>query len=332
MRWSRKKAAELARPQMLAESLDPDAYEWEFFPRFSTERLQPMEACRGEIPYEGSAHWVAWLDAEAAYWAEEGEPRDYASMARDWLADPSKAPVIALMQSDEMACVIDGARRTAIAHAASRSTIPVILGTPKRRKNQAEFYWDVAPTDPTDVPWAEELLDDLRPALEDPQIRLLMDAETLRLIHRLDTAPRRDKYFERVDRIEIDPVEYPGAEDGWYFDRLSGRHVVLEDHPVVTRGGPPYWVRERPFPEGAITVGELVRLEWLLWRVAETAAKLAEDDLLTRSQRKIAVELVEAADHLTMRLHIKQMHLDPKKAEELKRAALEMIASRDDGV
>lgn len=326
MRWSPKKAAELARPQMLAESLDPDAYEWEFRPRFLAERLQPMEACRGEIPYEGPAHWIAWLDAEAAYWAEEGEPRDYAAMARWWLADPSKAPVVAFLQADEMACVVDGAHRTALAHAIARRTVPVVLGTPKRGRNPAEFYWDIPPTDPTDVPWAEELLNDLRPALKDPQIRLLIDAEAMHLVSRLATAPERDKYWERVDRSEIDPVEYPGADEGWYLDQISGRHVVLEDHPAVTRGGPPYWARETPFPEGAITVGELARLEWLLWRAAENAAELAEDDLLTRSERKAAVQLVEAADHLTMRLQIKQMHLDPERAAEIKRTALEVLA------
>lgn len=326
MRWSRKKAAELARPEMLAEGLDPDAYAWEFCPRFSAEHLQPMEACRGEIPYEGAAHWVAWLDAVAAYWAEEGEPKDYAAMARSWLADPSKAPIVAVLQPDEMACVIDGAHRTALAHGAGRRTVPVILGTPRRARNPTEFYWDIPPTEPVQVPWADELLDDLRPALEDSQIRLLLDAETMHLIDRLATAPRRQKWWERVERREIDPVEYPGADEGWYLDRISGRHVVLEDDPVVTHGGPPYWVRELPFPEGAITVGELVRLEWLLWKASEVAAELAEAGVLTSAQRKAAVELVEAADHLSMRLKIKQMHVDPERAEELKRSALEVLA------
>lgn len=326
MRWSRKKAAELARPEMLAEALDPDAYEWEFCTRFSAERLQPMDACRGEIPYEGAAQWIAWLDAEAAYWAEEGTPKDYAAMGRWWLADPSKAPVVAILQPDEMACVIDGAHRTALAHAAGRHTVPVILGTPRRGHNPAEFYWDVPPTEPTDVPWADELLEDLRPALKDSQIRLLLDSQTLHLIDRLATAPRRQKWWERVDRSEIDPVEYPGADEGWYLDRISGRHVVLEDHPAVTRGGPPYWAREMPFPEGAIEVGELVLLESLLWAATEKAADLAEDGILSSAQRKVAVELVEAADHLSMRLKIAQMHLDPERAEEMKRTALEMIA------
>jgi hypothetical protein len=311
---------------MLAESLDPDAYDWEFRPRFVAELLQPMDACRGEIPYEGPAHWVAWLDAEAAYWDEEGEPRDYAAMARWWLSDPSKAPVIAVLQSDDMACVIDGAHRTAVAHAAGRRTVPVILGTPRRGHNPAQFYWDVPPTASTDVPWADEMLDDLRPALEDAQIRMLLGRQAMYLIDRLATAPERDKWFERVDRSEIDPVEYAGADEGWYLDQISGRHVVLEDDPVVTRGGPPYWVRELPFPEGAIQVGELVLLESLLWKASDKAAELADDDLLTPSQRKAAVELAKAAGHLSLRLQIKQMHLDPEKAKEVKRAALEVLA------
>lgn len=306
--------------------MDPAVFDYEYHPRFATDRLQPMDACRGEIPYEGAAQWVAWLDAEAAYWRAEGQPKNYVAMATWWLKRPSNLPIIAVAQADQAACVVDGAHRTAIAHAYHHSTVPVILATPKRKQNSIEVYWSRAPTESIDVPWADELLDDLAPALRDPQVRLLMDAETISLIDRLATAPRLEKYFERVDRAEIRPVEYAGAEEGWYLDEISGRKVVLEDHPVITHGGPPYWSREMPYPPGAITIGELVRLEWLLWIAAENAAKVAEAGLLAQQQRENAGALIEAADRLSMRLKMKQLHPDPEKSEEFKRSILEIMA------
>lgn len=318
MRWSRSRAETLARPELAAEGMDPTAYEYRYHARFDTGLLQPMDACRGEIPYEGPAQWVAWLDAEAAYWVAEGKPKDYTALATWWLADPSQRPIVAVRQADGTACVVDGAHRTAIAHAHHRKTVPVVLAMPKRSKNSIEVYWSRAPTEAIDVPWAEELLNDLAPAMGDPQVRLLVDAETLALLERLATAPRRRKYFERVGRSGIRPVEYAGAEEGWYLDDRSGRKVVLEDDGQ--------WFRETSYPPGAVTIGELVRLEWLLWLAAENAAKIAEEGLLDRRQRKSALALVEAADHLALRLKVEQLHPDPEKAEEIKRSVLETIA------
>lgn len=331
MRWSKQGAAELARPELLAEGFNPTDYDYEYRPRFAAERLQPMDACRGEIPYEGPEQWIAWLDAEAAYWAGEGESRDYAAMGRWWLEDPSKAPIVAILDIDGMACVVDGAHRTAIAHGVGRSTVPTVLAIPRerpaRRPNPIEWYWDVPPTEPTDVPWADELLADLEPAFADPQMRILLGAETLALLDRLATAPRRAKYFERVSEREIRPVEYPGADPGWYLDTRSGRKVVYEDE---IPGAAPHWVRETTFPEGAITVGELVRLEWLLWGAVERAVDLADAGVLDDDQRLAALAIVEAADHLSLRLRLAQMHPDPETAEQIKQSALEILAGLDD--
>lgn len=317
MKWSAKKAAALAKPELLAEGMDPSAYVFEYHPSFSTERLQPMDACRGDIPYEGPAQWTAWLDAEAAYWVSEGRPVDYAAMARWWLRDPSRAPIVAIAQADGAACVIDGAHRTAIAHAFRRPKVPVVLALPRRARNGVESYWTQSPSDPVDVPWADELLDELGPALRDPQARLLLDPQALAILERLATAPRRRKIFTRTERSKIRPLEYSGAEEGWFIDELTGRKVVLEDD-----GG---WFIETSHPRGAVTIGELVQLQHLLSNAAQRAAMLAEDGLLSDDERRLAVDLIEAAEHISVRLWVLRAQPDPEHAASLKRAALGIL-------
>lgn len=317
MRWSRKKAAALARPELLAEGFDPDAYAFEYRPRFPTDRLQPLDACRGDIPYEGPLQWVAWLDAEAAYWATEGHPKDYVAMADWWLKDPSRAPIIAVAQPDGTACVIDGAHRTAIAHARGRLQAPVILGIPRRVANAVETYWTRSPSEPVDVPWSDELLDDLGPTLRDPQMRLLLDPQMLELLDRLATAPRRTKYVERTQRSRIQPMEYPGAEEGWFLDQRTGRRVVLDEDG---------WFIETPHPAGAVTAGELVQLEHLLWDTAKHAAVLSSEGMLTEDQRQKAAALVDAAENLSLRLSVLQIQADPHAASQLKQEALGIMA------
>lgn len=122
----------------------------------------------------------------------------------------------------------------------------------------AQQYFTQGPQEPldVDVPWRDETLAALDPAEADPQLRLLMGPRLQSLAYRLRTAPSRPRpRMERVTLAEIRPVEYAGAEEGWYLDERSGRKVVFED--VVNRG----WWRETPYPRDAFTLGELAALE-----------------------------------------------------------------------
>lgn len=184
----------------------------------------------------------------------------------------------------------------------------------------------IAPTEPTDVKWADELLDDLEAPLSDAQIRLVLDPEVFQLLDRLEQAPRRDKIYERVTRDQIDPIPIPHEEEGVYRDATTGRIVVYEDHPSVTRGEPPYWARETAFPPGAITAGELARLNHLLWKGVERLADLADAGALSKSQRQDAMQLVEAADHLDLRMRVLAWEPDPEQAQALKQTAIDILA------
>lgn len=194
--------------------------------------------------------------------------------------------------------------------------IGVRISGPGRVRN-VETYMTKSPTDPLDVPWADEFFADVTEAFSEPEIVLLVSPETKTLLRRLETAPRRQKYFERVTRAEIDPVVDPAlVDEGWYRDMRTGRGVVVEDDGS--------WFRETPHPAGAFTIGELVRLESLMWKDADRMAEHAER--LSDAARHAAVSWVEGADHLELRLVA--MRIQPESSEEaqkLKREILELL-------
>lgn len=173
-------------------------------------------------------------------------------------------------------------------------------------------------------PWADETLEDLEKVMADPQLRLLMGAETIRLIERMRDAPRRESpIFKRVRRADIDPTPFFEAPEGHFRDAKTGGLVVYEDHPSL---GKPYWVMEKPHPKGAFTFGELARLEALLWAAGRRMAD--EREFLSHKQREWAAHgLVEAADTLSVVIALHQV--DPETAEKLKRKALEILARED---
>lgn len=188
-----------------------------------------------------------------------------------------------------------------------------------------EFYWEKAPTDGVDVRvWGEEVLEDTAAARADPQLRLLLGARTLALLERVASAPQRDKWFERVSRMQIEPLEVPDADEGWYRDAKTGQWVVYED-----LFDPPYWVRELPYPPGAFTIGELVELEARLWGAGEAFAQASEQGLLDERQKQAALGVIEAADNLQLRIAIKKWHPDQETRERVKRDVLNMIADAD---
>jgi len=190
----------------------------------------------------------------------------------------------------------------------------------------AQQYFKVGPQSrmDVDVPWRDETLQAIDAVAADLELRMLMGARLHALAARLRSAPSRPRpKMERVTLAQIRPVEFPGASPGWYLDQLSGREVVFED--VVNRG----WWRETPYPIDAFTLGELVFLESELWAAGERFANAREN--LTQAQRVLAVELVEAADGLQMRLALMQWRPDsPEEEEAMKRSMLEALAKGDD--
>jgi len=180
---------------------------------------------------------------------------------------------------------------------------------------------DRAPTEPV-----EFNTDDFLPAMdavyEAKRVRMLVPAQAWHLVRRLREAPRREKWFARVDprRLELapDPKALPG-EHWRYVDVGSGLRVVFEEDGNA--------FREVPYPPGAFTVGELALLEQLLWEASYRAAEAAEAGTLARDDRLAAVELVEAADELSMRLAV--LKIQPTTAAEaqaLKASALAVLA------
>jgi hypothetical protein len=199
-------------------------------------------------------------------------------------------------------------------------------GLPPGAEPNPSSYWSVGPQEPVDVdvPWADETLAALNAVGADLELRLLMGARLNWLAGRLAFAPSRPRpKMERVTLADIRPVEYPGAEEGWYLDERSGRKVVFEDQVNVG------WWREKSYPSNAFTVGEMAALEVELVRAAERIADAREN--LTPAQRELAVQLVEAAEGLELRLALMQWHPDsPEEAEAMKRSMLEAIARSDE--
>ncbi len=188
-----------------------------------------------------------------------------------------------------------------------------------------EFYFEQAPTEGVSLGvWGDEVIEETAAARADPQLRLLLGRRALELLDRLASAPRREKMFERVSRMLIEPIEVPDADEGWYRDAKTGDWVVYED-----QFDPPYWVREIPHPPGAFTVGEMVELEALLWGAGEAFAQAAENGLLDQRQRQAAVGVIEAADNLQMRITIKKWHPDQATRDRAKQDALKILAGPD---
>jgi len=187
-------------------------------------------------------------------------------------------------------------------------------------ENGPQMFMTEAPTDPIDVPWAEEVLDATDDAREDPQLRLMLGGRPVELLDRLERAPRRNRYFMRVRSDQIDPVEVPDADEGWYRDVRTGRWAVLEDDG---------WRLETPFPAGAFTLGELAELDRSLSAAAEAMAQAAEAGILTPEQRKAAFGVVNAAENVELRLALHAWQPSPEEREAIKASALEMIAASE---
>jgi hypothetical protein len=187
------------------------------------------------------------------------------------------------------------------------------------------YYWSVGPQQKVDADhlWAEETLAAIEAVSEDLELRMLMGARLHWLAGRLMFAPSRPRpRMERVTLAQIRPVPYEGAEEGWYLDTVSGRKVVFED--VVNVG----WWRELPFPSNAFTVGEMAALASELTAAGERVADAREN--LSREQRELAVQLVEAAEGIELRLALMQWQPDsPEEAEAMKRSMLEALARSD---
>lgn len=192
------------------------------------------------------------------------------------------------------------------------------------RPKDPRIYWNVPPTAAVEVkgPLRSEVLEFTRAALADPQLRLLMGSKVLSLLGRLESAPTRDRMFERVPFASIRPVAYEGARPGWYLDEISGLLVVFEDE-----ADPPYWSRETPFPAGAFTAGELAALEAELW---SAAGRLADaTTTLTPTQRQAAIGVVEAADDVDLRVTMMNLHLPREEEEAIKRTILELLGREE---
>ncbi|KKK67879.1 hypothetical protein LCGC14_2949640, partial [marine sediment metagenome] len=90
-----------------------------------------------------------------------------------------------------------------------------------------EFYFEQAPTEGVSLGvWGDEVIEETAAARADPQLRLLLGRRVLELLDRLASAPRREKMFERVSRMLIEPIEVPDADEGWYRDAKTGGWVV----------------------------------------------------------------------------------------------------------
>lgn len=194
-------------------------------------------------------------------------------------------------------------------------------------ENPPQSYWTLSPTDRLDLastPWPAEVSEDLAAVMADPQLRLLVGSAIPKLMDRALTAPRRTgRLFTEVRRDSVEPVEYEGASDGWYKDALTGDEIVHE-----TDGR---WLRVTPPPEGAFTVGELVRLNQEFDEALERLALAAEAGLLSQSQRELAAHrLGESGENLEMRIAILKLQPTPEEAMAIKRSALEILADSDD--
>jgi hypothetical protein len=183
-------------------------------------------------------------------------------------------------------------------------------------------HWTTGPNDPISLGvWTEEVLDDLYVVVDNPQLRMLMGPEALRLIERMRDAPRRQPpYWARISRMRIDPQPYFEAPEGHFIDANTGQIVVYEDE---IPGQDPYWVIEKPHPPGAFTFGELVALHFIL---TNTLRKIADErELLSRKQRELAAyKLAESIDDLGRVIMVHQV--DEHTAAQLKQAALETLA------
>lgn len=183
-------------------------------------------------------------------------------------------------------------------------------------------HWTTGPNDPISLGvWTEEALDDLYEVMADPQLRMLLGSETIALIERMRDAPRRGSpIWRNISRMEIDPVSYFGAPEGYFRDAKTGLIVVYEDE---IPGKKPYWVIEVPHPPGAFTYGELALLHVLL--NAAMNRMVENRELLSRKQRELAAyKLAETVESLEMILMLHQV--DEETAKKLKRAALELLA------
>lgn len=178
-----------------------------------------------------------------------------------------------------------------------------------------------APTDPV-----EFNTDDFLPAMDrvyrSSRVRLIVPAQAWELVRRLRDAPRREKWVSRVDPRRLSLVPHPEArpDEPWkMMDADTGLTVTIESDGSA--------FRDVPYPPGAFTVGELALLEHLLWQSSYRAAEAAEGGTLGKQDREAAVELVDAADELSMRLAV--LKIQPSSSEEeqaLKEAVLELLA------
>jgi 3'-phosphoadenosine 5'-phosphosulfate sulfotransferase (PAPS reductase)/FAD synthetase len=193
----------------------------------------------------------------------------------------------------------------------------MLLGVPGRRMKNVDIYLKEAPTDPIDVPWAEEFMEDVQVALGSPRVALLVSPETRRLLERIATAPQRERLIERVRRADIEPMTDPSmVEEGWYRDIRTGRGVVVEEDGS--------WWRETPHPPGSFTLGELARLEALMWQDADRFVLHAHE--LDDKAREAALAWVEAADHLRLRMALRKVRPESaEEAAELKRKLLAIM-------
>lgn len=186
----------------------------------------------------------------------------------------------------------------------------------------AQSYWNIGPNAPVEF-YLDDIKESLDTAYKSRRVRALALPEVWALYKRLRSAPRRKRIYDPVGWFEVSLAQDPDAfpeETSWRFvDRLTGRRVIREDDGSL--------FREAPYPEGAFTAAEMVRLAQVLWESGERAAQAAQAGTLSASDKQAAVELIEAADELDARIALKKLQPESfTEAQEMKERVLRSLA------
>jgi hypothetical protein len=115
--------------------LDVDAFRWKRVARYPTRQLLERPLRGGTKPWTKS-DWKSWLATEIA---NADDPDYYRQLEREWLSDPSAfGEVIVAELSDGTIDVGDGWHRLAMSIVHGQTTVPAVMGQPRKSKRQLD--------------------------------------------------------------------------------------------------------------------------------------------------------------------------------------------------
>jgi hypothetical protein len=115
--------------------LDVDAFRWKRVARYPTKRFLERPI-RGRAKPETKEDWKRWLATEIA---NADDPDYYRQLEHEWLSDPSAfSEIIVAELPDGTIDVGDGWHRLAMSIVHERTTVPAVVGRPRKSKRQLD--------------------------------------------------------------------------------------------------------------------------------------------------------------------------------------------------